>query len=236
MLISGELGEILKRLLKEFPSHPVSMPADLLRLDVSHEEYAILFLEEKFDNRVLKPCYAMNDFVLFRIAHLWPAGLPDWLMDKETMFEADYSLTAEQADDLVSFWREGLTDGYIPVDYYLRLTIVYFAETKRELHPALLDALTTMLFAPKKALRGRKRSTGIDRDLVIRNLVDGLMLRGLPKHGGPKSAIEIAADALGRFIGGSMTPDAIRKVVDRTPRTPREKRIWASLSGHLSDE
>ena len=235
MLISGELGEIFQRIIKKYPSTPMTMPADLLGRDLGHEDYAMVFLEEKFDSRTIKPCYAMNDFVLFRIAYLWPKGLPDWLLDSESMFQADYSLTAEQASDLVEFWHEGLTDGYIPVDYYLRLAILWFAEMKREFHPALLDAITSMLFVPKNASRGRKRSTGIDRDLIIRNLVDGLMLRGLPKHGGPKSAIEVAADTFSRFQGGSITPDAIRKVIERTPRTEREMRLWAAISEHLSD-
>lgn len=236
MLIAGELGETFQRLLQEFPSPPVSMPADLLRMDLSHEEYALAFVAEKFADRALKPCYAMNDFVLFRIANLWPSGLPDWMLTRETMFEADYSLTAEQAADLVSFWQEGLTDGYVPADYYLRLTIAWYADMKREFHPILVDALTRMLFAPKNTQRGRKRSTGIDRDLVIRNLVDGLLLRGLPKFGGPKSAVEVAADALAPFLGGSMTPDAIRKAIERSRRTPREQRLWEALKGHLSEE
>lgn len=236
MLIAGELGETLQQILKVLPEAPVSMPPDLLRMDLSHEEYSKVFVEEKFSERSLKPSYAMNDFVLFRIAYTWPLGLPDWMLTRETMFQADYSLTADQATDLVSFWREGLTDGYVPADYYLRLTLAWYADMKKDFHPILVDALTKMLFSPKKDLRGRKRSTGIDRDLVIRNLVDGLLLRGLPKFGGPKSAVEVAADALAPVLGGSMTPDAIRKVIERTPRTPREQRLWDALKVHLLDK
>ncbi len=45
---------------------------DALRRNLTDQEYADWFLSEKIQNGSVNPAYAINDFVVFRVAFEWP--------------------------------------------------------------------------------------------------------------------------------------------------------------------
>jgi hypothetical protein len=209
-----ELGKIEKDKMKR----QEAARSAVLRLDLTDEAYADWFLKDKIIRGSLRPSQFQNDFVLFRIVYDWPKGAK-WGLDSEDIQNADFSLTSGMAKDLVDFAAEGLTDGYEPADWYLRVAAAWYASHSKKMPQPLLDYLQRALFLAKQSARGRKRKDSLDRDIVIRKAFDGLKLRGC----GATRAQTIIATSL------NMTPDAVRKVIGRTHSTEREKKYWDAL-------
>jgi len=203
---------------KEAAKQAQAQKAAILHLDLTDEEYAQWFLSGKIVRGFQNPAYALNDFVLFRIAHDWPKGAR-WSLDEVDIASADFTLSDEMASDLVDFANEGLHDGYQLADWYARLAATWYVDQTKVMPEVLFLFFQRALFLPKEATRGRKRSGGIDRDRNIRNAVAGLRARGC----GSERAQRIVAETLG------MTADAIRKAVERTPRTAREARLTQAV-------
>ena len=199
----------------------------LLRLDLSDAEYVSWFLAEKIVKGVVSPVHALNDFVLFRVAYQWPKGAK-WFLDETDIATADFTLTEEMAADLVDMGAEGLKDGYRSADWYVRIAAAWYADNAKLMPPALFDFLQGELFLPPKSRRGRRRADGIDRDRIIRNVFEGLQAR-------MRMPDETAHEIIARAIG-TLDTDAVRKVLDRTPKTEREGRLWAQMNLRASPE
>lgn len=208
---------------------------DALRRDLSDREYADWFLSGKFSRAGLNRAHAMNDFVLFRIAFSWPKGAVGWTLDQHDIILADFSLDDVQAADLVDMAREGLSDGYTSAEWFAKVAASWHVTKEKRMPDALFEYLQQMLFLPPAPRRGRRKTEGLDRDRVIRNLVEGLLARNLAQPAAITLARSVAVEALGR-IGIGMTEDAIRKLCERSARTNRELRLWGLLTGGMTLE
>ncbi len=217
-MISRRLCAILRRVNRDTLSTLEANKAAMLRLDLSDADYAEWFLSQKIVKGALNPTHAVNDFVIFRLAHDWPAGVV-WTVNAENLKDADFTMTDEMASDLTTMAAEGLGDGGRSADWHLRVAATFYADRAIPMPPALFDFMQRALFLPEAAPRGRKRRDGVDRDRIIRNAFEGLLARKC----GRQRAQEIIAHTL------NMTLDAVRKVLDRTPRTDREERLWRVL-------
>lgn len=211
--------------------------AQLVRADLTDDEYADWFLTDKIEEGRIVPRYAINDFVLFRVANRWPVGAK-WRLDPDDLMTANFSLSDEQARDLVQMAREGLTDGYVSADWFCKTAICWLAwKVERfpdELHIYLQE---TLFLTPELSRRasvagkkgsGRKQSDGVDRDRVIRNLVDGLVHRNRTGPNGVSHCRSVAVNALGRKKV-NITEDAVRKICERAKRSEREERLWRTM-------
>lgn len=205
-----------------------------LRRDLTDDQYADWFLEPKMTRGRLNPRYAMNDFVLFRNAYRWPLGT-DWIIDADSLNDGVFSLSDQQAVDLIDMAREGLTDGYVPASWFAKVAAIWHIQNNVELPAPLFIFLQESLFDLKPKANGQKKASGrkkadqLDRDIVIRNLMDGLLARNANQRGAKTRACWVAAAALGRR-GVCLDYDAVRKIFNRLPRTEREKRLWSDLS------
>lgn len=199
---------------------PDGPTTDILRSDLNHVDYADWFFDGKFCAMRLDPRFALNDFVLFRVALGWPRGA-GWAIDARAIEEADFQLTSEEADDLRDFSTENLTDGYREADWFLRVAITWYLANELPLHESMFRYVEERFFTTGKARQGRRRADGIDRDLVIRNAFLGLIARGAERT----AAWAIVSDALGR-LRINVTPDGVRKICERSKRSEREARYW----------
>lgn len=190
-----------------------------LRLDLSHEQYAKWFLEGKVNDGRASPQNFLNDFVLFRVARDWPKGAK-WFIEADDLEAADFSLTEDEATELVEMAQEGLSDGSRPADLYARIAIVWYADQTMTMPRALYNYLQVSLFRPARRVQGRKRHDGLDRDRIIRNAFTGLRLRECP--------VGVAYDLIANEIP-MITAEGVRKALERTPRTPREERLWGLI-------
>ena len=189
-----------------------------LRLDLNHEEYARWVLSGKIVQGTVRPEHYINDFVLFRLAHEWPGGA-DWSVQNESIDDLDFSLTEDMAADLADMGREGLTDGNIPADAFLRQALLWHAYMGRRAPRSLIEYGGAALFGPPSKGRGRKKASHVDRNLIISATFLGLQER------------ECGADAAQKIIAQeiNMTQDAVRKLLKAAPLTDRERRLWEKL-------
>lgn len=222
--MSRRLCVLLRQLSRNIPDKYEDHRRTLLRLDLTDTEYAAWFLDEKILRGLVAPYYAINDFALFRLAYDWPRAA-NWVLEAEDLETADFTLTPEMAEDLVSMSSEGLTDGYQTADWFLRVAVLWCAEREQKLPLPLFAYLERTLFLPRHSGRGRKRSEKIDRDRIIRNAFEGLRLRDCP--------IEKAQTIIAENL--HMSADAVRKSIERTPRTERERRLWKTLNARQSE-
>lgn len=198
---------------------------DFLRCDLTDTEYADWFLGEKLDKGQVNPGFFLNDFVLFRVALNWPKNAQGWTMEESDIISADFSLSVEDARDLVAMAREGLTDGYVSAVWYAKVSAMRYVLAKEAMPEELFNYMQELLFLPPQRGSGRKRTDGLDRDRIVRNLVDGLLLRNQGKPSAITDARIVAAEALGRK-GFPLTDDAVRKICKRSERSSRETRYW----------
>lgn len=240
-MLSPELMHALRSFAVTFSLDDVRKPGegrDSFRTDLSDSDFADWFLEGKIENGRVVSEHALNDFVIFRVAHDWPQGAFNWVLDVEDIVSADFSLTTIQAADLVEMAREGLSDGHVSADWFAKVAIVWMASKRMEIPDPLFEYLQQTLFLPPKLARkaavggkngsGRSRADGVDRDRVIRNLVDGLSFRNLMHPARATHVRAIAVQALGRRKVG-LTEDAVRKICERAKRSEREMRLWELL-------
>lgn len=209
--------------------------SQILRRDLSDQEYADWFLNRKISKGALNPAHALNDFVLFRIAFGWPVGAERWCLEASDLYKADFSLGELLAIDLVNMAREGLTDGYTSAAWYAKVAAVWYVAKEKKIPDALFDFLQEVLFVPPTPRQGRKKTDGMDRDRVIRNLVEGLLARNLGHPAALSHARAVTVQALGRK-GIGMTEDAVRKLCERAVRSDRERRLWGLLAYGQSGE
>lgn len=202
---------------------------DALRRNLTDQEYADWFLSEKIQNGSVNPAYAINDFVVFRVAFEWPRGASGWVLDASDLITCDFALDDVQATDLVDMAREGLNDGYVPASWFAKVAAAWYVAKERRMPESLFEYLQEALFLPYVPRQGRKKTDGRDRDIVIRNLVEGLLARNLGQPAALTHARAVTVDALGRK-GIGMTEDAVRKICDRSSRTDREIRLWSVLT------
>lgn len=217
--MSKRLCAFVRRINRDTARRSDSERRALLRLDMTDVEYVDWFISGKIDRGFVNPAHALNDFVLFRLAHEWPKNA-QWFLEAKDILAADFGLTAEMAVDLIDMAADGLSDGYRPADWYLRIAVTWYADNALEMPGPLMLYLQKALFLQKKTRKGRKRRDGIDRDRIIRNAFEGLRARECPTE----KAQEIIADRL------AMSHDAVRKLIARTPRTEREARLWGTLT------
>lgn len=202
--------------------------SDPLRTELSDTQYADWFLGDKLDRGGTNPEHFLNDFVLFRVACRWPRNANSWVIDARDIVLADFTLTDIEANDLVSMAREGLTDGYTASSWYAKVAAMRYIVANEVMPEILFEYLQEAVFAPSSAGSGRKKTDGMDRDRIIRNLVEGLLARNLGEPAALSNARSTASAALGRK-GIGITEDGVRKACDRSIRTNRETRLWALL-------
>ncbi len=202
---------------------------DILRTDLTDAQYADWFLDNKIEKGRTNPEHFLNDFVLFRVALQWPRGAMGWSIEAGDLVDADFSLSEQDALDLVSMAREGLTDGYTSAAWYAKVSAMRYVVSNESMPEVLFEFLQEALFLPPSSGSGRKKTDGMDRDRIIRNVVEGLLARNMDQPAAITNARAIAVAALGRK-GVSITEDGIRKVCGRSTRSNREARLWALLA------
>lgn len=202
---------------------------NFLRPDLSDGQYADWFLDEKIEKGEMNPTHFLNDFVLFRVVFQWPRGAKGWTLDETDIVLADFVVSDLEAKDLVDMAREGLSDGYTAAAWYAKVAALRYVVSREEMPEPLFDYLQEILFLPATPNKGRNKADGLDRDRVIRNMVEGLLARNFGRPSAITQARAIAVAALGRK-GIGITEDGIRKLCERAARSNRETRLLALLT------